>query len=76
MRKSPKIFLLEVAREVETHVEDSVHAVTDNVQRQKVETQSNDRFSSEVENHLRVEGNTPCCKINPTNDERDEDQWP
>lgn len=73
MRESVEIFILEVLEEEEWDVEDAVHAVPNNVESQEIEGQSNHTLSSEIEDDLRVEGDAPCCKINPSDNHRNED---
>lgn len=69
-RESAEIFFLDVRDPVERRIENCVERVTQQVERQEIKVQPNDRLSLEVDEDLRVEGDWPGGKVNPTDDER------
>lgn len=44
--------------------------MTDKVQCGVIKAQADDAFATEIRDHLRIEGNGPCHKIDPANDGR------
>lgn len=64
--KSSEIFFLEKWCIVKTCIENCIKSVTQKVQCQKIKAQSDNRFSLEVYDHLRIEWDGPCYKVNPS----------
>ena len=66
-QSSGEIFFLEERHKVKTDIEDSIESVSHKVQRQKIKAQSNHGFSFLIDKYLRIEGDWPCYKVNPSN---------
>jgi len=67
MWKSQEIFILKIFQEEQTRVKNSIRRMSNNIQCQEVKTQSNNGFPSKINPNLWIEWNTPCNKVNPSN---------
>lgn len=63
------LYLNECA-EKQADIEHHVQCVTDKVQCGVIKAQADDAFATEIRDHLRIEGNGPCHKIDPANNWR------
>lgn len=73
--KPLEVFVLDVRDPIERRVEHRIQSMAEQIECQEIEVQSNHWLSFEVVPDLRVERNRPGGKVNPSNDERDENEW-
>lgn len=73
-RESLEVFIFDVSDPIKRAVEDGVERVAQQVQREEVKIQADHRLPAEIDPDLRIERNRPRCEINPTDDDRNENE--
>ena len=62
------VLILNIVREVQGNIEDSIARMAEDIQSEKIKIQASDTSSFEIEINLRIEGNRPSSEVDPAND--------